>query len=240
MSKLNARARVETGAIIVTVVGFLLLFAAAARAYPGGTHFDHTSIGHDFWRNTLCDVARTVAIDGAPNASACTLARIAMTLLAVGLGVLFVALPRLFPSRARLGRAVRVLGVATIPFAIAVVFLPTDRFGQLHGLAIFVAGVLGLSTVLLALKGLFSDARVPPLVVALGVVSMSVAAVDLALYLLEFLSGGPAQLAVPILERVATFLLLGWMLAVARAIRATLRVAPCLPFASSPSTTSTR
>src|SRR3954471_798809 len=106
MNDLNARVRAEAALLIGAVPAFVILFFAAANAYPGGTHFDHASVGHDFWRNTLCDVARTVAIDGTPNACACALARVAMTLLALGIGVLFVALPRLFPSRTRLGLAV--------------------------------------------------------------------------------------------------------------------------------------
>lgn len=215
---MNTRARAESAVLVATAALSFAVFAAAARAYPGGTHFDHGSVGHDFWRNTLCDVARTVALDGTPNACACTLARIGMTLLAVGLGVLFVALPRLFPARARLGRAVRVLGLASTPFAIAVVLLPTDRFSQLHGVAIVIAGTLGLGAVLLAIKGLFSDARVSPPIVFLGVVTLSVAAVDFGLYVAEFVTQGPPQLAVPVLERLSTLLLLAWMLAVARAV----------------------
>jgi hypothetical protein len=218
MSNSSTRLRAESVALVGAVIGFLLLFVAAARAYPGGTHFDHGAAGHDFWRNTLCDVARTVAIDGAPNARACMLARIAMTMLALGLGVLFVALPRLFPARARLGNAVRVLGLATVPFAIAVVSLPTDRYGRLHGVAIVLAGTLGLGAAILALKGLFSEARSPGIVVAAGVLAMSVAAVDFALYVAEFMTGGSAQVAVPVLERIATILLLGWMVLVARAL----------------------
>ncbi len=216
MNHSNERIRIESGALLASAVGFVVLFALAARAYAGGTHFDHAATGHDFWRNTLCDVARTVAINDRPNGCACWLARVAMITLALGIGVLFVVLPRLFPSRPRLGRLVRALGVATVPCAISVVLLPTDRFGQLHGLAIVLAGALGLTTVLLALKGLFSDPRAPRHVVSLGVITMSVAAVDFALYVVEFASQSPAQLAVPVLERLTTILLLVWMVAVYR------------------------
>ena len=54
---------------------------------------------------------------------------------------------------------------------------------------------------------------------------MSVAAVDFALYVIEFTSQGSAQVAVPVLERLSTILLLAWMLAVARAVQR-LRVQP--------------
>ncbi len=225
MNQSNEGVGIESGALLGSVVAFVVLFAFAAHAYAGGTHFDHSAVGHDFWRNNLCDVARTVAINGLPNECACFLARFAMLALALGLGVMFFALPRLFPSRPRLGLLVRVLGVATVPCAIAVVLLPTDRFSHLHGLSIVLAGTLGLGTVGLALAGLFSDARAPSHVVSLGVLAMSVAALDFALYVIEFTSQGSAQVAVPVLERLSTILLLAWMLAVARAVQR-LRVQP--------------
>ena len=36
--------------------------------YPGGTGWDARSNGNDFWLNYLCDLERTVAINGQPNA----------------------------------------------------------------------------------------------------------------------------------------------------------------------------
>jgi hypothetical protein len=208
----------ESATMVGAIVGFVALFVAAARAYPGGTHFDRRAAGHDFWRNTLCDVARTVALDGRANQSACELARAAMIILALGIGALFLSLPRLFASHPSLGVRVRALGALTVPAAIAVVLLPTDRFGQLHGLAIVAAGALGLSATFAALRGLLLAPRAPRLVVGLGVLTLAVAGVDFALYVRELVSGGGAQLAVAVLERLATILLLLWMFTVARAI----------------------
>lgn len=218
MTKNSSLVNASSSAMVISIVAFVALFVGAAHAYPGGTHFDHAAVGHDFWRNTLCDVARTVALDGAPNTLGCALARAAMTTLALGLGLLFMALPRLFSANERLGARVRVLGAATVPFAIAVVLLPTDHFPRLHSVAIVFAGTLGLSATLLAMKGLFSDARAPRVVVAIGTVAMLVAAADFTLYLREVLSGGPAQVAVAVLERLATVLVLAWMAAVAHAV----------------------
>jgi hypothetical protein len=211
--------RVIGHGLIGAIMVFVVLFCAAAWAYPGGTHFDHGAIGHDFWRNTLCDVARTVALDGRPNIPGCTLARAAMTTLALGLGVLFVALPELFDAGRRTAALIRVLGAATVPCAIAVVLLPTDRFSALHGAAIVVAGTLGLGTTVLAMKGLLFDPRAPRLVVALGAVALCVASADFVLYVRELAMGGAAQVAVAVLERLATILVLAWMASAAQALR---------------------
>jgi molybdopterin-guanine dinucleotide biosynthesis protein A len=202
-------------ALTSTVVAFIGLFYGAARAYPGGTHFDHTSVGHDLWRNTLCDVTRTTALDGRPNGTGCTLARIAMIVLAGGLGIFFALIPRLFRARARTGMLVRALGSLAAVGAVAVVLLPSDRFGAMHGVAVVSAGIPGLAAALLSLHAVLRERAHARAVVVLGSLALGVATVDFALYVSELLSGGASQLAVSVLERIATALLLAWMLAVA-------------------------
>src|SRR5262249_39586691 len=83
----------------------LSLLGAAMCAYPGGTHWDRAAPGHDFWRNYLCDLARTVALNGAPNPLGSALARAAMASLAVAIGLFFWVLPALLGARARVRAA---------------------------------------------------------------------------------------------------------------------------------------
>ena len=199
-----------------TVLAFVAIFSLAAAAYPGGTHFDHASVGHDFWLNTMCDVTRSFALDGRPNSLGSTLASLAMIVLAAGLGVTFALLPRLFGARRRTARAVRALGTVSALGAVAVVLLPSDRFGSLHGLAIVCAGIPGLAASLLALVAVLRERRSARAVTVLGGLALGVAAVDFALYVSELASGGASQMAVSVLERLATALLLAWMLAIAR------------------------
>ncbi len=194
----------------------LLLFTVAASAYPGGSHFDHHAAGHDFLRNSLCDVARSTAIGGAPNAVGAALARIAMTTMALGICGLFWALPERFPSCMRLGRLVRALGTIATPAAIAVVFLPTDRFSSLHGIAIVVAGVPGLTAAMLAVGGLVRERGGSPMLAMLGLGTLATALAAFIIYVHELVAGGPPRIAVPALEHVAALLLLAWMLAVSR------------------------
>jgi hypothetical protein len=202
-------------ALASSVVAFVVLFYAAACAYPGGTHFDHASIGHDLWRNTLCDVTRTVALDGQPNATACTLARAAMIVLAAGLGTFFMLVPRLFPARRRAAVVVRVLGALAALGAVGVVALSSDRFPTLHGVAVVSAGIPGLVASLVSLHAVVRERTSARAVILFGALALGVATVDFALYVSELLTGGGSQLAVSVLERIATALLLAWMLAVA-------------------------
>jgi hypothetical protein len=202
-------------ALASSVVAFVVLFYAAACAYPGGTHFDHASVGHDLWRNTLCDVTRTVALDGRPNTAACTLARVAMIVLAAGLGTFFMLVPRLFPARRRTAMLVRALGSLAAVGAVGVVLLPSDRFPSLHGVAVVSAGIPGLTASLVSLHAVMRERTSARAVILFGALALGVAAVDFALYVSELVSDGPSQLAVAVLERIATALLLAWMLAVA-------------------------
>lgn len=207
--------RLLPGVLGLSVLSFVAIFAAAAAAYPGGTHFDHASSGHDFWLNTMCDVTRSIALDGRPNALGSTLASVAMIALAAGLGVTFALLPSLFVARARAAAAVRALGAIGSLGAVAVVLLPSDRFGALHGIAIVCAGIPGLAASLIALVAVRRERRSARAVLATGCLALLVAAVDFALYVAELLSGGGSQVAVSVLERIATALVLAWMLAVA-------------------------
>ena len=167
----------------------------------------------------MCDVTRSVALDGRPNGLGCTLASLAMIVLAAGLGMTFALLPTLFVARSRMATPVRALGTVSALGAVAVVLLPSDRFGSLHGVAIVCAGIPGLAASLLALVALLRERRSARAVIALGGLALGVAAVDFVLYVDELLSGSASQVAVAVLERIATALLLAWMLAIARAAR---------------------
>lgn len=202
--------------VVVAALGSGLLFTIAASSYPGGSHFDHHALGHDFWRNSLCDVARSTAVGGAPNVVGAFFARVAMALMAFGVGAMLWLVPAHFPSSPRLGRAVRALTLFTVPALLVVVALPTDRFGDWHGIVITMAGLPGLTAGWLATAGLVRERSGLRLVTLLSVATLVVAAADFAIYVDEVIRGGPPRLAVPVLERIAGLLLVAWMIAIAR------------------------
>ena len=206
------RLRTSAVAMLVAVAAFVALFVLAVRAYPGGTAWDPAARGHHFWLNYLCDLTRGVALNGEPNPVGSILGQAGMVALALGLLPLWWLLPHLFPSRARLGIAVRVLGSLTSPGAIAVTLMPSDRFGAWHSVAIMLAGPPGLLAALLAVAGLVREERGLRVAAAIGAAMLLTAAIDFFLYL-SYLSGtGPMVVAV--LERGALILLLAWMVTV--------------------------
>jgi hypothetical protein len=198
--------RVAAAAVFAAEAAFVALLVPAMRAYPGGTSWNAIARGHDFWLNYLCDLTRQVALDGEPNPGA-AVAQAAMTVLAMGLLPLWWLLPHLFPSRARLGWTVRLLGSIAAIGAVAVVLMPADRFG--HADAIVLAGLPGLAAVLLAVFALARDEQTPRVAAALGAATLLAASVDLVLYLAYL--GGAGSILTPVLQRISTILLMAWM-----------------------------
>jgi len=204
--------------MLVAAGAFVVLFVLAVLEYPGGTDWDPRARGHHFWLNYLCDLTRSVALDGEPNPVGSVLAQAGTVVLALGLLPLWWLLPLLFTSRRRLGNAVRSLGSVCVTGAVAVVLLPSDRFGSWHSAAIIFAGPPGLFAALLGVAGLAREKPVDRISAAIGAAMLGVAAIDFILYV-SFISGtGP--MIVAILEKVALILLLSWMVAISiRVIR---------------------
>jgi hypothetical protein len=207
------RGRRAPAAVLAALAAFVLLVIPAMRAYPGGTDWNRAARGHDFWLNYLCDLTRQVALNGQRNRAGSAFAQAALAALALGLVPFWWELPRLFPSRARLGTAVRVLGSLGAAGALAVVLMPSDSFGGLHGIMIALAGPPGLTAALLAVLGLAREERSPRAAAGIGAAMLLTASVDFVLYV-RFLGAGPAPMVVAILEKISTMLLIAWMAAV--------------------------
>jgi hypothetical protein len=208
--------RLARSAIALSIAIFLPLVGASMRVYPGGTSWDHASVGHDFWLNYLCDLLRPTALDGVPNPCGSALAKTATLVLGAGLLAFFWLVPNHFPSLPRLGRAVRVLGTLSVAGVPGVVFVSGDRYGVLHGLSVVVAATPGLLAALLAVVGLVRGEAGPKRAAMIGVATLAVSAIDFALYIPQILDDAPGPIAVAILERVSLGMMLVWMCVVAR------------------------
>ena len=205
--------------VVASVVAFLVLALFAMVAYPGGTSWDQAARGHQFWSNYLCDLARPTALNGHPNPVGSTLAQAAMSALALGLVPWWTLVARLVPSHRRAGLAMRVFGSFAVVGVFAVIALPGDRFGALHGIACVVAAVPGLAAAVLAVVVLLRDRNAPRAVAWIGALTAVVALVDFALYLPDVFALAPAVMAVAVLERISVGLLLVWMLVCSAAWR---------------------
>jgi hypothetical protein len=204
--------QLQRRAVLAAIVTFVGLVFFAMLAYPGGTSWNTSAPGHDFWLNYLCDLARPTALNGVPNPTGSALAQAAMIALAIGLLPWWSLLARLTPSHPRAGRAMRMLGAVAAIGILFVAALPGDRFGRMHGFACVAAGIPGLAAAVLAVITLFRDARAPRPARWVGAATLLVSAACFTLYLPDVLSLGSAFMVVAVLERISVGLLLLWML----------------------------
>ncbi len=213
-------ARLRFVAILASVGGFVALETVAMSLYPGGTWWDAKARGHRFWQNFLCDLEWRVALNGVPNPVGSRLAEAAMLLLVLGLAPFWLDVPRLFAPRQRLsGAAVRYLGLLSVAATIAVVFMPSERFGALHGMMVIVAGIPGLTAAGLAVRGLALGEPRPRVAAFLGGSMLGFALADFVLYVSHWVGHTEGTPVVAAIQKVALMLLLTWMGVVAIRVR---------------------
>jgi hypothetical protein len=209
-------ARLNSVAIVGLVAAFSGLEAMAMHVYPGGTWWDTTATAHRFWENFLCDLEWRVALNGAPNPLGAALAKAAMLLLVLALVPFWLAVPRVFRGASAGERAaVTAPGLVSAVATVAVVLMPSDRFGALHGAMVIVAGVPGLAAAAMAVRGLALREPRPRVAAWLGGAMLAAAFVDFALYVSHFATHTNGTPLGPALQKVALLLLLAWMVVVA-------------------------
>ncbi len=216
----SPRLSLSSGAILLALVVFVGLEAAAMHLYPGGTWWDPAARGHRFWQNFLCDLEWRVALDGQPNALGARVAQAAMLVLVSAFAPFWGIVPRLFVRARTRARAVRALGWTSVVGMAAVSLMPSERFGALHAVAVVVAGVPGLTATALATIGLLGGEPRPRIAGWLGAAVLASAAIDFLLYVHTAVRGGPGPPLLPGIQKVALTLLLAWMATVAVRARA--------------------
>jgi hypothetical protein len=213
---MSLAARLNAIAIFGSVAAFAGLELAAMSLYPGGTWWDTTTRGHRFWENFLCDLEWRVALNGVPNPMGSRFATAAMLVLLAGLAAFWLGVPRVFEDRPPRGAsAVKWLGLTSAVGTLAVILMPSDRFGALHGVMVLTSGVPGLLATALAVRVLAMGEPPPKIAAWTGGGMLAFALADFALYAWHFLTHTPGTILGPALQKVALVLLLAWMVLVA-------------------------
>lgn len=210
------RRRASALVVSASVAAFVAFELMAMFLYPGGTWWDSTTRGASFWQNYLCDLESEVALNHMPNLEGSRFGKAAILVMIVGLAPFWWIVPRLFGTLPRLGRAVRVLGLISLAGIVGVGLMPSSRFGWLHGVAVVIAGVPGLSAAVLAVVALTRAEARPRTAAALGGAMLVFALTDFSLYTRTMIAGGPGPLVLPVSQKIALLLLLMWMIVVAR------------------------
>ena len=202
-SRGSGASRLLAAVLLVLIGAGALASAVAAVQYPGGTWMDRSTLGHSFWGNFLCDIARDFALDGHPHPGA-RWGRAAEWALVLALGVFFWIAPALVePLRRR--RTIRLLGlVATL----GLLLVPVTT-GLPHALALIAGAGPGFTATVLVLRGL----RHWPALHWLGALALALSSAELALFLRfnERFRATTVPLAVPLVQRLALLAAVAWM-----------------------------
>ena len=208
------------GASLMTfaaLVLFSLSFAGALANYPGGTSFLGAKRGYAFWTNFWCDALHHPALNGLPNQKGARLASIAIWTLGAGLVPFWrVAAHVCVPPRARRARGIVQLGGTLGMLGLmGVVLVPSNRFPWLHGLFVTITGPCGIVAATLAILSAARYQRVGRWLSAVGLAALVLAALSLAQYARQVWLHAPPTWLLPFAQKLATFLFLGWVVAIA-------------------------
>ena len=207
------RARRSAALILLCLLAFVGLEAAAMALYPGGNWLERGAVGHRFFANFFCDLTQPVSLSGVSNPFGSRLAQLGMLCFAVALAVLFWLVPRHFPQHSRAERWARGLGECAVLSFVAVPLTPSERFGSVHAALALVAGVLGIAAASWTVAALWLSKR--RVLAVLGALSIAVGAFDAALFAYHLGDAAPPPLIVPATQKVAALLVLVWIASVA-------------------------
>ena len=200
-----------TWVILACEALFVLFMGRAMALYPGGTWLDRGARGHRFWTNFLCDVMQPRSLNDEDNARAARWARAAMLCLGMALLAFWQFVPTLFKEAAVLGWGVRVTGAISSLGLAGVIFFPSQKFPNLHGVFVLSAGGVGLLAAVAATVGLVMAGGAARGAGLLGVATLVVGGLDAIFFAQEHLKHLETRLRTTVLQRSANLLALVWM-----------------------------
>lgn len=196
-------------------VACLALFCAAMTgatwSYAGGSWFDPRRDSHHFLENFWCDLLREPAHNGRPNGLSVLLGTLGFVALGAALAPFWLQVSRLLPRRR--AAFVRGAGSAAALATALVALVPSDRSPALHGPVVVLAGGLGLVCGCICSGWALAHFRRARAFAASSLLLVTTAALNLLLYVQVAYFDAPDTVALPALQKLATFALLAWMLA---------------------------
>jgi hypothetical protein len=215
-------ARAAAGLALVLLALFVALLVAAMFVYPGGSWVDPQADGFRPGVNYWCDLMRTVAPDGRPNAAAATLAQGAFAALALSLAAFWPAAASLAtPRLARWGLRCGLLASAGVAL---VALTPYDTQREWHAVSTLGAGGTGVAAAVLLVAG---SLRAGPLARwrhAWSAALLAASAANIVVYT-DCVLRQRESAALPVIQLAATVFLVLWMASTALDARAASRAA---------------
>ena len=192
---------------LVTIVLFVGLLGTATALYPGGSWADESAAGFDPVRNYWCDLMRRDAINGEANPGS-FVAKASFCAIGLSVASLFhaagVLVPRKTATLASRG------GVVTAVFVVLVAAVAYEEFRVFHAAASMSAGVFGLSTLVLVVKGSWGAQDLRAARRVLGALLFASGGVTAAVYA-NAIYHQDHSAVLPVAQKVATVFIVLWV-----------------------------
>jgi hypothetical protein len=198
---------------------FTVGMALAVQAYPGGSWADARADGFAFWTNYWCDLMSARAWNGADNGRSAVLAKAAFLSLAGSMACYWSLSARLCPAPTS-ARRLRRFGVASSLAVVVMVAAPYPAYRVLHAASTLVAGgCAAVATILVVADAFRSPA--PALARRIfGGLFLAMVLANVVVYSRLVIQGGGVSVALPIIQKLGSLILLPWVLVTLAAVRA--------------------
>jgi len=145
--------------IWIAVGQFLVIFAASVALYPDNATAENGWFKLHLLETTYCDLGKFDSENPRSNHYLAMAFNFSLIIAATGFIPHWWILPRLFPTRRRAGKAVRICGFISVVGMFGVGPTTGDGMAFIHSLFISCAAVPGLTAVIVALMALTRDGK---------------------------------------------------------------------------------
>lgn len=195
---------------------FVVGYAIALRAYPGGSAFDRTHLGYDLADNYLCDAFRARAYDGRANPLGAVAGQVGMIGLVVAASSVLVAAPGIFRERApRLSVATRVVASLAFVGMMLVPLTPAHEYGMIHFAAVGLASIPSLLAAFGGAIGLIGTvrpgSRADRRLRILTIATLAICTLHFGQYLAQVLGVLGESVTVPRAQKVVVLVVCVWI-----------------------------
>ena len=198
--------------IRLSVLIFLALGTLSTYYYPGGNYISKTAQNYNFWNNFICDSFRDITCTGQNNLLGARLASLAMLVLIFG-GVfpIFYVFPYQLSKIIQLNRTIQLLGIFSVGVAALLPISSLFKMPLPHDIIVVIATIPALIAAFLLFLTTLTETSSSRWVKVIGFLMLTIAMVNMILYLRVQWFGSPLTALLPGTQKVVLLLCLVWM-----------------------------
>ncbi|MCP4760307.1 MAG: DUF998 domain-containing protein [archaeon] len=132
-----------------TAIQFVVLTIIAMLVYPGGTYYEHDTVGYNFFENYFSDLGRTITHSGADNTVGWAFFTLSICIGGSSIALFFIAVLKQFKEKEKakwFAIPGSILGIICGISFIGIGLAPSDTLHELHLLFVYMAFGLAFIT----------------------------------------------------------------------------------------------